>query len=81
MEISNSVALVTGGNRGIGLEVCWQLSEAGDRVVLGSRDAQQGQAATARLGHPEVHRIVETNLFGAWRTTGRLPLAANLGCG
>jgi NAD(P)-dependent dehydrogenase (short-subunit alcohol dehydrogenase family) len=114
------VVVVTGGNRGIGFEVCRQLSEAGYRVVLGSRDAQRGEAAAMRLGHPEVHavqldvddqrsvttaaswvadhlgrcdalvnnaaidydtdqqastadlervhRIVETNLFGAWRT-------------
>jgi NAD(P)-dependent dehydrogenase (short-subunit alcohol dehydrogenase family) len=115
------VVVVTGGNRGIGYEVCRQLSEAGYQVVLGSRDARQGQAATARLAHPEVHavqldvdddasvttaarwvadhmgrcdalvnnaaidydsdqqastadldrvhRIIETNVFGAWRTT------------
>ena len=114
------VVVVTGGNRGIGFEVCRQLSEAGYRIVLGSRDARKGQAAAARLGHPEVHavqldvdddesvtaaarwvadhlgrcdalvnnaaidydtdqqastadldrvhRIVETNVFGAWRT-------------
>ena len=43
------VALVSGGNRGIGLEVCRQLAERGIAVVMGSRDAEQGRAAAARL--------------------------------
>ena len=41
------IALVTGGNRGIGLEVCRQLAERGLTVVLGSRDLAKG-VATAR---------------------------------
>jgi NAD(P)-dependent dehydrogenase (short-subunit alcohol dehydrogenase family) len=43
------VALVTGGNRGIGLEICRQLAKLGVRVVLGSRDAAKGVAAAAEL--------------------------------
>jgi NAD(P)-dependent dehydrogenase (short-subunit alcohol dehydrogenase family) len=43
------VALVSGGNRGIGLEVCRQLAGRGVTVVMGSRDAEQGRAAAARL--------------------------------
>jgi NAD(P)-dependent dehydrogenase (short-subunit alcohol dehydrogenase family) len=43
------VALVSGGNRGIGLEVCRQLAERGVTVVMGSRDAEQGRAAAAKL--------------------------------
>ena len=39
------VALVTGANRGIGLEVCRQLAERGYAVVLGSRDEAKGEAA------------------------------------
>ena len=38
-------ALVTGGNRGIGLEVCRQLAERGYDVVMGSRDVERGRAA------------------------------------
>jgi NAD(P)-dependent dehydrogenase (short-subunit alcohol dehydrogenase family) len=43
------VALVSGGNRGIGLEVCRQLAERGLTVVMGSRDAEQGRAAASKL--------------------------------
>jgi NAD(P)-dependent dehydrogenase (short-subunit alcohol dehydrogenase family) len=39
------IALVTGGNRGIGLEVCRQLAQLKVRVVLGSRDEAKGVAA------------------------------------
>jgi NAD(P)-dependent dehydrogenase (short-subunit alcohol dehydrogenase family) len=43
------VALVTGGNRGIGLEVCRQLAGLGIRVVLGSRDQAKGVAAVKQV--------------------------------
>lgn len=43
------IALVTGGNRGIGLELCRQLGQQRVRVVLGSRDAAKGAAAAAEL--------------------------------
>lgn len=106
------IALVTGGNRGIGLEVCRQLERKGHEVILGSRDRAKGErvanglrvveldvaddasvqraaaeidaldvlvnnaailydtwarASSADLA--EVHTALETNLFGAWRTT------------
>jgi NAD(P)-dependent dehydrogenase (short-subunit alcohol dehydrogenase family) len=44
-----SIALVTGGNRGIGLEVCRQLAGLGIRVILGSRDAAKGATAAREL--------------------------------
>jgi len=43
------IALVTGGNRGIGLEVCHQLAGLGIRVILGSRDPARGVAAAGEL--------------------------------
>jgi NAD(P)-dependent dehydrogenase (short-subunit alcohol dehydrogenase family) len=115
------VAVVTGANRGIGLEVCRQLAVEGYAVVLGSRDLDKGRAVAARLDMDEIvacqldvadddsvrtaaawvterfgrcdalvnnaailydtwaraesadlgviHEALETNLFGAWRTT------------
>lgn len=43
------IALVTGGNRGIGFEICRQLAELGLKVVLASRDAQKGEDAAHLL--------------------------------
>ncbi len=43
-------ALVTGGNRGIGLEAARQLAAAGLRVILTSRDPEAGRAAAEELG-------------------------------
>nr|MBA2534677.1 SDR family NAD(P)-dependent oxidoreductase [Rubrobacter sp.] len=52
------VALVSGGNRGIGLEVCRQLSEQGVTVVVGSRDEDRGRAAAEGLeGNVVPHQL------------------------
>jgi len=59
------VALVTGGNRGVGLEVCRQLAERGDRVVLGARDKLSGEAAARSLpGHVEAVALDVTDAVG-----------------
>jgi NAD(P)-dependent dehydrogenase (short-subunit alcohol dehydrogenase family) len=42
-------ALVTGGNRGIGFEVCRQLAARGFAVLLTARDAEKSRAAAAKL--------------------------------
>ena len=43
------VALVTGANRGIGLEVARQLAARGDTVFLGARDPDAGRVAAEPL--------------------------------
>jgi NAD(P)-dependent dehydrogenase (short-subunit alcohol dehydrogenase family) len=44
-----SIALVTGANRGIGLEVCRQLASKGFVVLLTARDAAKAEAAARKL--------------------------------
>src|SRR4051812_46490501 len=44
-----SIAVISGANRGIGLEVSRQPAQRGVHVVLTSRDEAQGRAATEEL--------------------------------
>lgn len=46
-------ALVTGGNKGIGLEIVRQLAGRGFRVFLGARNAERGKQAVESLGKTE----------------------------
>ncbi|MDQ2821194.1 MAG: SDR family oxidoreductase [Pseudomonadota bacterium] len=43
------IALITGANKGIGLDIARQLGQAGVTVLVGARDAGRGRAATATL--------------------------------
>jgi len=43
------IALVTGANRGIGLEVCRQLAKADAQVILTARDEFKGKEAVKKL--------------------------------
>jgi NAD(P)-dependent dehydrogenase (short-subunit alcohol dehydrogenase family) len=49
MANTKKIALITGANKGLGLEMARQLGKAGATVVLGARDAQKGEAAAAAL--------------------------------
>jgi NAD(P)-dependent dehydrogenase (short-subunit alcohol dehydrogenase family) len=52
---SPRTALVTGGNRGIGLAIVERLSSEGLRVNLGAREVDAGQREAARLSKQGAH--------------------------
>jgi NAD(P)-dependent dehydrogenase (short-subunit alcohol dehydrogenase family) len=60
MTSAKRIALVTGGNKGIGLELSRNLSSAGCTVLLGARDIGRGQQAVRQLeqaGLSDIHFI------------------------
>lgn len=52
--MDQKVILVTGGNRGIGLEICRQLAKLSHKIILGSRDLDKGVKASKRIKVPVV---------------------------
>lgn len=48
--MNNSMALVTGANKGIGKEIARQLTAAGLTVYVASRDPERGQRAVDEIG-------------------------------
>ena len=87
MKEDRRVAIVTGGNRGIGYEVCKELSKAGCHVVLTSRNELDGKRAVSELNinnNVVYHRLDVTNKQDIanlcdWilRTFGRLDILIN----
>lgn len=49
MTETQRIALVTGANKGIGLEIARQLAAADVRVLMGARDLNRGRGAAAKL--------------------------------
>ncbi len=49
METRKKIALITGANRGLGLEIARQLGKKGIKVLIGARNAIAGQAAAGDL--------------------------------
>lgn len=57
------LAIVTGANRGLGLETCRQLAERGLSVVLTARDRERGERAAAELrGSGAEVRVMELDV-------------------
>jgi NAD(P)-dependent dehydrogenase (short-subunit alcohol dehydrogenase family) len=49
MICTNRIALVTGANKGIGLEIAHQLAQVGVFVIIGARDLGRAKNAVADL--------------------------------
>jgi NAD(P)-dependent dehydrogenase (short-subunit alcohol dehydrogenase family) len=56
-QINLRIALLTGANKGIGLEIARQLARAGVTVFLGARDLGRGEAAAKELRCEGVNAI------------------------
>jgi NAD(P)-dependent dehydrogenase (short-subunit alcohol dehydrogenase family) len=55
------IILVTGGNRGIGLEICRQLDKPGHTVIMGSRNFEKGRQAARPFSHVVVKQLDVTD--------------------
>jgi NAD(P)-dependent dehydrogenase (short-subunit alcohol dehydrogenase family) len=63
---SKRIALVSGANKGIGLEIAEKLAQTGMRVFLGARNAALGEAAAARLREQSLDvQFIELDLVRA----------------
>lgn len=47
--LTDRIAVVTGANRGIGLEICRQLAQKGVKVILTARNEEKGKKAKEKL--------------------------------
>ncbi|MEZ0580891.1 oxidoreductase [Nocardioides sp. MH1] len=81
-DLTGKVAVVTGGNSGIGFHTCRELAAHGASVVLACRDAAAGTRAAARMGGTV--RVEQLDLASqasvaafAGRWTGPLDLLVN----
>ena len=75
------VVVVTGANRGLGLEIARQCAARGDMVVLGSRDPAAGRRAAADLGDgvlPVALDVTDTDGLAAAATNVDHTLAGDL---
>lgn len=47
---NKSVALITGANKGIGLQIAKDLAKHGFTVLIGSRNLENGETAAKNIG-------------------------------
>ncbi|HET9771870.1 MAG TPA: oxidoreductase [Acidimicrobiia bacterium] len=84
-DLSGRVAVVTGANRGLGLEVTRHLARRGARVIMACRDAAAGDASAAALrsagdvtGELEVRPLDLASLASVEKLAGELAGEARL---
>ena len=68
--------MVTGGNRGIGLEICRQLASNGVLVVLTARDEKKGSQAVEELQGSGLSGVILHDARLVEPRSGRSPIEA-----
>jgi NAD(P)-dependent dehydrogenase (short-subunit alcohol dehydrogenase family) len=80
-RMDNSIALVTGANKGIGQEIARQLAGAGHAVYVGSRDAIRGERAVEEIGGDARLLVLDVtdaaSIADAARQVGTLDILVN----
>jgi NAD(P)-dependent dehydrogenase (short-subunit alcohol dehydrogenase family) len=77
------VALVTGGNRGLGLETCRKLAERGHRVILTSRKLEDAERAARELAgkgrqvEPRALNVADPASVAGLAGTGKIDALVN----
>jgi len=69
---SRAVALVTGGNRGIGLAISESLSHQGCHVAIGCRDVDRGREAASNIPNSRVFQLDVTDDASIQRCIGNI---------
>jgi len=84
-SVQQKTILVTGANRGIGLEVCKQLGELGFLVFLSARNKENGEKAVAKLRNENIQADFiqmdvadEENIKNAASEFGKFSLQLNV---
>jgi 3-oxoacyl-[acyl-carrier protein] reductase len=83
MDLSNKIAIVTGGSRGIGRAIALELGQAGAHVVVNyNRSAEAAQAVASEIGGVAVQADVSTKagctqLMAAAQELGGLNILVN----
>jgi len=81
--MTNRIAVVTGGNKGLGFEICRQLAVQGIHVVLTARDETRGLRAVKTLQEHNLNVIfhpVDVTNDRSVRTLGTYMARTHGGC-
>ena len=49
MKLENKVAIVTGGGKGIGAEICLRLAKEGAKIVIAEMDIENGEKISKKI--------------------------------